>query len=269
MRKRCTRRARPTSTSSSPVANGSSVPAWPALRVPSARRTASVRSCEVFPAGLSTRTRPSTGPDAIDRRYRCAAPTATTNPTAASTGATAARPHPTPTAARPQALQLRCHLLTQEAHELVVGHLGGEARRLAVAAAAARAGDQRHVDLAVGGAQRHLLAAGPAVDELARERRHLRALDRAQVVDDALRVALLGPGQPEVVAGQPAERELPPVVALDVGERPGQQLELRVGHALVEAAVDAVDVDARVDELGGPDVRARPSVLVPELAGVG
>ena len=73
-------------------------------------------------------------------------------------------------------------------------------RRPAVAAPAPGAGDRRDVDLAVGGAQRHLLARAVAVEQLARQRRDLRAVDRAQVVDDALGVALLGAGRPEVVA---------------------------------------------------------------------
>src|SRR3954471_11188649 len=102
MRNRCARRARPTSTSSRPVANGSSVPAWPALRTPSARRVASVRSCEVLPAGLSTRTSPST--EALR-------------------------------------LQLGGDLLAQEGDELVLGELGGEAGGAAMAPAAAGAGD--------------------------------------------------------------------------------------------------------------------------------
>src|SRR6188472_1452062 len=113
MRKRCTRRARPTRTSRSPVANGSSVPAWPALRTPSARRVASVRSCEVLPAGLSTRTRPSI----------CSAS------------------------------ELRSDLLAQEGDELLLGHLRGEPGGLPVAATATGAGDGRDVDGAVGGAQ--------------------------------------------------------------------------------------------------------------------
>src|SRR4051794_32397000 len=54
MRKRCTRVARPTSTSSSPVANGSSVPAWPTFTPrPSRLRTEATTSCDVTPAALS------------------------------------------------------------------------------------------------------------------------------------------------------------------------------------------------------------------------
>ena len=52
--------ARPTSTSSRPVANGSSVPAWPGARARrSARRTRATTSCEVIPAGLSISRMPS------------------------------------------------------------------------------------------------------------------------------------------------------------------------------------------------------------------
>src|SRR4051794_9896606 len=189
MRKRCARRARPTSTSSSPVANGSSVPACPALRTPRPRRVASVRSCEVLPAGLSTRTSPSTE----RRRY----------------------------------LQLGGDLLAQEGDELVVGQLGREARGAPVAAAAARAGDGRHVDGAVGRAQRDLLAGTVAVKQFAGERGDLRALDRAQVVDDALGVALLRPREAEVVAAQVRERERVVIDAAELRERPAEELELR------------------------------------------
>src|ERR1700748_1422771 len=60
MKNRWERVARPTSTSSNPVANGSRVPAWPTL-VPrgSVRRIRATTSCEVTPAGLSTSNTPS------------------------------------------------------------------------------------------------------------------------------------------------------------------------------------------------------------------
>src|SRR5438046_8310047 len=41
-----------------PVAIGSSVPAWPTFFVPASRRTRATTSCEVMPPGLSTITRP-------------------------------------------------------------------------------------------------------------------------------------------------------------------------------------------------------------------
>src|ERR1700761_6587826 len=43
---------------STPVAIGSSVPAWPTRRVRARRRTRATTSCEVMPPGLSTMTRP-------------------------------------------------------------------------------------------------------------------------------------------------------------------------------------------------------------------
>ena len=106
---------------------------------------------------------------------------------------------------RGRPLQLRGDLLAQEADEVLFGHLGGEARRLAVPAAAAGARDDRDVDPAVGGAQRDLAPPAAAVGQLARERGDLGALDRAQVVDDALRVAVLGAREAEVVAREAGE----------------------------------------------------------------
>src|SRR5437762_3960682 len=194
MRKRWTRRARPTRTSSRPVANGSRVPACPALRTPSSRLTASVMSCEVLPGGLSTRTSPSIA----------------------------------------RGSELLGELLAQEGDELFLRHLGGEPSRLPVPPATSGAGDDRHVDLAVGRPQRDLLAprarrGAVLAEQVARERGDLRALDRAQVVDDALGVALLGAREAEVVAGEAGERQSALVEAPDVRERPREQLELREG----------------------------------------
>ena len=45
--------ARPTNTTSTPVANGSSVPVCPTRRSPTIFRTCAITSCEVMPAGLS------------------------------------------------------------------------------------------------------------------------------------------------------------------------------------------------------------------------
>src|SRR5690349_16861735 len=46
---------------STPVAIGSSVPAWPTRRVRASRRIRATTSCDVRPPGLSTTTNPSTG----------------------------------------------------------------------------------------------------------------------------------------------------------------------------------------------------------------
>src|SRR4051794_11983270 len=45
-------------STSTPVAIGSRVPAWPTLRVPASRRTRATTSWEVIPAGLSTTASP-------------------------------------------------------------------------------------------------------------------------------------------------------------------------------------------------------------------
>ena len=60
-----------TPTTSTPVAMGSSVPAWPTRRVPARRRIRATTSCEVSPEGLSTMTSPLavvTGPGRALRR---------------------------------------------------------------------------------------------------------------------------------------------------------------------------------------------------------
>src|SRR4051812_38530726 len=180
MRNRCARVARPSRTSRTPVANGSSVPAWPtltALRPPRSRRMRATTSCDVTPAGLSTTRTPDV-------------------------------PASTPASL----IELRGDLAAQEGHELVVGQLRGEARRLPVPAATARAGDDADVNGRVGGPQRDLRPARASrVGQLARERGHLRAGDRAEVVDDALGVGLLGAGLGVVLAAQAAQRQ-PPVV---------------------------------------------------------
>ena len=95
-------------------------------------------------------------------------------------------------------------------------------------------------------ARSETLRAGVAVAELvAHEPGHRGALDRAQVVDDALGVALVGAGGAVVLARQVGERQQPAVEALDVGEPAREQLELALRDALVEAPVDRVRVDAR------------------------
>src|SRR5579871_144997 len=58
-RNRASRVARPTTSGSTPVASGSSVPVWPIRRSRSARRTRATTSCDVGPTGLSMTSRPS------------------------------------------------------------------------------------------------------------------------------------------------------------------------------------------------------------------
>src|SRR5687768_11525830 len=158
MRNRCARLRRPTRTSSSPVAYGSSVPAWPTFVLRgSERRTSSTTSCDVTPAGLARRRTPST----------------------AALGA----------------VELLAHVLPELAHQLWVRHGRREAGRLRMAPAAELARDPRYVDRAVGRPQRHLPHALAVVrEQLADQRRHARPLHGAHVVDHALGVGLESAG---------------------------------------------------------------------------
>src|SRR5262245_16177684 len=61
--------ARPRSTGSTPVANGSSVPAWPTRRWPARRRTRATTSCEVQPLGLSMLRMPTSSGAAVTRAF--------------------------------------------------------------------------------------------------------------------------------------------------------------------------------------------------------
>ena len=98
---------------------------------------------------------------------------------------------------------MRCYaelgrdLGAQELDQLLAGARGREAGRLAVAAAALLAGDHAHVDLVRGRPQAHLPhAVAPLLELLADQRRDDRALERADVVHDALGVVLVGAESP-------------------------------------------------------------------------
>ena len=60
----------PTATTSTPVASGSSVPAWPTWRSPKRRRSMPTTSWLVTPAGLSTMARPCVRRPGFRRRHR-------------------------------------------------------------------------------------------------------------------------------------------------------------------------------------------------------
>src|SRR4051812_20084625 len=125
MRKRWARVAAPTSTSSRPVAKGSSVPACPTLVFRGRlRRTWATTSCEVMPAGLGKRITPCsiTGAGAYRADLGCFS----------SVYATKDSPPSGPWACCCKPLQLLGHFAPQRVHELVDRELGGEARRLAV-----------------------------------------------------------------------------------------------------------------------------------------
>ena len=191
--------ARPTSTSSRPVANGSSVPAWPTRRPRCSRRTAATMSCDVLPAGLSmSRTPSDTGPRlrpgtcvGVQRaapprpRYpsSCAATSWRRNATSSS-GAIAV--------AKPAAWRWPPPLW-------------------------ARAMSETSTSPSVARSETFDVPGAALAGQLARERGDLRALHRAQVVDDPLGVGLLGAGLGEVLARQARERQAAVVEALHAG----------------------------------------------------
>src|SRR5271167_3629788 len=139
--------ARPTSTSSSPVANGSSVPAWPVFTPPSARRTAATTLCELMPAGLSSSSTPSARSCAAARTERSSPDTRDSD-----TARLGERRGGLPAGVR--LLALGGDLAAQEGDQFRRAERGGEPRGAGVPAAALRARDRGHVELGVGGAQR-------------------------------------------------------------------------------------------------------------------
>ena len=165
----------------------------PSPRGPSrARDAAATTSCEVIPAGLSTRTQPV-------ESWRAA-------------GAQAGG------AARPASLLRRARGAGRSTRS-GISELRGEAGGLAVAAAALRARDRGNVDAAgrrrAGTPCACRRGSGRAV---AHERGDDGALERAQVVDDALGVALLGARRRRSRPSTGARGERAVVVALDAGQ---------------------------------------------------
>ena len=148
--------------------------------------------------------------------------------------------------------------------------VGGEARRLAVPAAAGLAGDDRDVDLAVGRAQRDLLAARrrwPAARGRPR-RPWCPATERRWSMTPSERLSS-APVSSKSTASARSIVSRPSSWRAHAGQRPAEQLELGERHALVQAPVDLVGLDAGLDQVGGHHVGTRAGVLVHEPAGVG
>ena len=233
--------AAPTSTSSRPVANGSSVPgvADPLLLAGLLAQPPPHAGDDVVrghAGGLRVEQHAARRPWAPRRSFSCA-----------------------PTS--------RAHALGQ----LVDRQLGREAGRLAMAAAAELAGDARHVDAAVGRAQRHLAPArAVGRQQVADEHGDRGVLDGAQVVDDALGVGLERVRLGEVVAGQVGQRDRAVVEALDPRRARGRAAgRARTGSPSYRRRWISAGDDARLDQLGRHVVRLGRRVVEHELAGVG
>ncbi len=219
MNRSCRLVARPERSTSRPVANGSSVPAWP-----------------VFAPGARTHA----GDDGEGRR-----------PRRLVDEDHAGRLERLRDGHQPAWLPFAAHERVDDpARDLVHREVGREPGGPLVAAAAEAARDRGHVDALRVRAQRALAGGVRAGRELADERDELGAVDGAQVVDDALRVRLLGPGVLEV---RPAELrdDDPPVRELRRAlERACEQLELRERRRLV-------DLDEHLRSRPRPPRRAR------------
>ena len=104
---------------------------------------------------------------------------------------------------------------------------------------------------------------------LADEGDDLGALDRAQVVDDALGERLLRPGRREVAPLEVGDDDPAALVDLRLVERAREQLQLREGDVLVDVLEDPVDVGAGLDQVGRHPQGLRGRVRVLEAPRVG
>ena len=179
-------------------------------------------------------------------------------------------------ACRPRAVGRACSCaaiaLAQEGDQLVGLERRREARRAAVAAAAldARAITETSTSSSVARSETLRWPAALAAAQLAHERRDLRALERPQLVDDALGVAVARrSARSKSAALSTAIVSSPSSKRWMLRERERQQRELARRHRPRRAGGRPPHVDARLDQLGGHQVRPRRRVLVHEAPGVG
>src|SRR5262245_20833362 len=148
-------------------------------------------------------------------------------------------------------------LAVDELGDLLDRRVAGKPGRLAVTAAVRLARDRGDVELVVRGPEAHPPTRALTPRRLADQRRHLRALDGAQVVDDSLRVRLRRIQVREVALQQVGDHQAPALVDLRPVERACEQLQLRELDRLIDALKDAVHVRAGLHQFGGQAQRLR------------
>jgi hypothetical protein len=133
-----------------------------------------------------------------------------------------------------------------------------------VASASEPGGDAVHVRDAIGTkAHPHL-----PVLEFGQQRRHARAGDGAQPVDDPLRVGRLGAGLRHVAEGDRGADHLAVMVQRRPGEGPPEQTHGGGGALEIELASDGGGIGAEFHQVGRHAQHGRGSVGMGELAGV-
>src|SRR3954451_2944458 len=222
--------ALPANSSSSPVANGSSVPACP-VRAPVTLRICATTANEDGPRGLSTSATPA---------------------------GSSARGGTLLEEAFADLLDGLCQRL-----------IGGEAGGLTVSAPAEPTGDHRDVELVDARAERAFVRRRPLAQLLPDQHCQLGAFDGAQVVDDSLGVRLGSAGVRKIPADEVRDDDSPAFEHLGAVKSAREQLQLRELDGLVHLLKDGVDVRACLDELRRESERFRRRVRVLEPSGVG
>src|SRR5436190_16794609 len=130
-----------------------------------------------------------------------------------------------------------------------------------MAATSPLAGDRGDVDADVR-AQADLARRPAIVGLVANHRGDLSSLQRSDVVDDPLRERVAGSRRLVVGCADVGDGETAVVELFDPLDGSSKEAELLGRNPLVEAPVDVVDVDPRLDEVRRHTMGARSGVLV-------
>src|SRR2546422_7999255 len=141
-------------------------------------------------------------------------------------------------------------LSAHEVRDLLDRRLAREARGLTVSASVRLAGDRRDVELVDARSQADASGRAVLAGRLADENGHVGTFPCSQKIDDPFGVRLRGTDFGEVGAEQIGNDEAPPFEDLCPLQSARKQLELRELHRLVDTLEHAVDVRARLYQLG-------------------